>query len=137
MVIADNLKDYTFWIHYPYYQGLGTVTNLVLLFGYSMQIFADFAGYSLIAIGIAAVFGYHLPENFDFPYISRSITEFWRRWHISLSTWLREYLYIPLGGNRKGKMRTYINLMLVMTLGECGMVQLGVMPSGDFFMGWD
>lgn len=117
MVIADNLKDYTFWIDYPYYQGLGTVTNLVLLFGYSMQIFADFAGYSLIAIGIAAVFGYHLPENFDFPYISRSITEFWRRWHISLSTWLREYLYIPLGGNRKGKTRTYINLMLVMTLG--------------------
>ncbi|MEB3829833.1 MBOAT family protein [Phormidium sp. CCY1219] len=117
MVIADNLKDYTFWIDYPYYQGLGTVTNLVLLFGYSMQIFADFAGYSLIAIGIAAAFGYRLPDNFNFPYISRSITEFWRRWHISLSTWLRDYLYIPLGGNRKGKTRTYFNLMLVMTLG--------------------
>lgn len=117
MFVADNLKDYTFWITYPYYQSLGTSTNLVLLFGYSMQIFADFAGYSLIAIGIAASFGYTLPENFDFPYISRSISEFWRRWHISLSTWLRYYLYIPLGGNRKGKIRTYVNLIIVMTLG--------------------
>ncbi|MBW4679121.1 MAG: MBOAT family protein [Microcoleus vaginatus WJT46-NPBG5] len=117
MVVADNLKDYTFWINYPYYQGLGTVTNLVLLFGYSMQIFADFAGYSLIAIGLGAAFGYTLPENFNFPYISRSLSEFWRRWHISLSTWLRDYLYIPLGGNRKGEVRTYINLMVVMTLG--------------------
>lgn len=117
MVIADNLKDYTYWITYPYYQGLGTVTNLVLLFGYSMQIFADFAGYSLIAIGVAAAFGYQLPDNFNFPYISCSIAEFWRRWHISLSTWLRDYLYFPLGGNRKGKVRTYINLMIVMTLG--------------------
>ncbi|MCT7989259.1 MBOAT family O-acyltransferase [Laspinema olomoucense] len=117
MVIADNLKDYTFWIDYPYYQRLGTVTNLVLLFGYSMQIFADFAGYSSIALGIAAAFGYKLLENFNFPYISRSITEFWRRWHISLSNWLRDYLYIPLGGNRKGKIRTYLNLIIVMSLG--------------------
>lgn len=117
MVIADNLKDYTFWITYPYYQTQGTLTNLVLLFGYSMQIFADFAGYSLIAIGLAASFGYTLPQNFNFPYISRSIAEFWRRWHISLSTWLKYYLYIPLGGNRKGNIRTYINLMIVMTLG--------------------
>jgi len=117
MVIADNLKDYTFWIAYPYYQKFSTVTDLALLFGYSMQIFADFAGYSLIAIGLAAAFGYVLPDNFNFPYISRSISEFWRRWHISLSTWLRDYLYFPLGGNRKGKIRTYINLMVVMTLG--------------------
>lgn len=117
MVIADNLKDYTFWISYPYYEGLSTLTNLVLLFGYSMQIFADFAGYSLIAIGIGAAFGYTLPQNFNFPYISRSITEFWRRWHISLSMWLRDYLYIPLGGNRKGHFRTYFNLTIVMALG--------------------
>jgi alginate O-acetyltransferase complex protein AlgI len=117
MVIADNLKDYTFWLSYPYYQGLGTITNLTLLFGYSMQIFADFAGYSLIAIGLAAALGYTIPDNFDFPYISRSLSEFWRRWHISLSTWLRDYLYFPLGGNRKGKIRTYVNLMTVMTLG--------------------
>lgn len=117
MGIADNLKDYTFWITYPYYQGLGTITNLTLLFGYSMQIFADFAGYSLVAIGLGAAFGYNLPRNFNFPYISLSIAEFWRRWHISLSTWLKSYLYIPLGGNRKGNIRTYINLIVVMVLG--------------------
>ncbi len=117
MVVADNLKDYTFWIDYPYYQGLGSITNIFLLFGYSMQIFADFAGYSLIAIGLAAAFGYYLMENFEFPYISQSIAEFWRRWHISLSSWLKSYLYIPLGGNRKGEIRTYLNLMIVMALG--------------------
>ncbi len=117
MVVADNLKDYTYYIAYPYYEGFGTVTCLVLLFGYSIQIFADFAGYSLIAIGLAAALGYTLPPNFNFPYISRSLSEFWRRWHISLSTWLRDYLYIPLGGNRLGKRRTYLNLMIVMGLG--------------------
>ncbi len=115
MVIADNLKDYTYFINY--YKGLGGSTGIILLFGYSMQIFADFAGYSLIAIGTAAAFGYTLSPNFNFPYISRSLSEFWRRWHISLSTWLKEYLYIPLGGNRKGKLRTYLNLIIVMTLG--------------------
>jgi alginate O-acetyltransferase complex protein AlgI len=82
-----------------------------------MQIFADFAGYSLIAIGAAAVFGYRLPDNFNFPYIAQSVSEFWRRWHISLSSWLREYLYYSLGGNRKSAARTYINLLLVMFLG--------------------
>jgi len=89
----------------------------LLLFGYSIQIFADFAGYSLIAIGLGKLFGYHLPDNFNFPYIASSFSEFWRRWHISLSTWLRDYLYIPLGGNRKGEVRTYINLFIVMLLG--------------------
>ena len=117
MTIADNLKDYTFWIAFPYYQSLSTLTGLVLLFGYSIQIFADFAGYSLIAIGTAAAFGYNLPQNFNFPYISRSLAEFWSRWHISLSSWLKDYLYIPLGGNRKGKLRTYLNLAIVMILG--------------------
>ncbi|WP_310429104.1 MBOAT family O-acyltransferase [Chamaesiphon sp. VAR_48_metabat_135_sub] len=117
MVVADNLKDYTFWIAFPYYQTLSTLTCIVLLLGYSMQIFADFAGYSLIAVGLASVLGYELPQNFNFPYISRSITEFWRRWHISLSNWLRDYLYISLGGNRKGELRTYANLMIVMLLG--------------------
>jgi alginate O-acetyltransferase complex protein AlgI len=117
MVVADNLKDYTFWIAYPYYRAIDSVTNCTLLFGYSIQIFADFAGYSLIAIGLGGLFGYTLPQNFNMPYISRSIGEFWRRWHISLSTWLRDYLYIPLGGNRLGGVRTYINLMLVMLLG--------------------
>jgi alginate O-acetyltransferase complex protein AlgI len=82
-----------------------------------MQIFADFAGYSLMALGLAGLFGYRLPINFNFPYLSASITEFWRRWHISLSNWLRDYLYFPLGGNRKGSLRTYVNLFLVMFIG--------------------
>jgi alginate O-acetyltransferase complex protein AlgI len=90
---------------------------VALLFGFSMQIFADFAGYSLIAIGLGHLFGYTLPTNFNFPYLSRSFAEFWKRWHISLSSWLRDYLYFPLGGNRKGKIRTYLNLFIVMFLG--------------------
>lgn len=117
MVVADNLKDFTFWIAYPYFQGHSALTLITMLFGYSCQIFADFAGYSLIAIGLARLFGYHFKDNFNFPYISTSFQEFWKRWHISLSSFLMEYLYIPLGGNRKGKVRTYINLMIVMLLG--------------------
>lgn len=117
MVIADNLKDQTFWISFPYFEGHSSLTLLVLLIGYSAQIFADFAGYSLIALGLAGLFGYRLEENFNFPYISKSFSEFWRRWHISLSTFLKEYLYIPLGGNRKGNFRTYLNLMITMFLG--------------------
>lgn len=117
MVIADNLKEFTFWITFPYFQGLKTLSLLSLLLGYSFQIFADFAGYSLIAIGLARLFGYKFRDNFNFPYISTSFKEFWKRWHISLSSFLMEYLYIPLGGNKKGKIRTYINLMLTMVLG--------------------
>lgn len=117
MVIADNMKDFTFWIAYPYFELRGTGSLVLMLFGYAMQIFADFAGYSLIAIGVAALFGYRLPTNFNFPYISSSFREFWKRWHITLSQFLMEYLYISLGGNRKGKVRTYVNLLLTMMLG--------------------
>lgn len=116
-VVADNIKDQTFWISFPYFQTLSSVDLIAMLFGYSMQIFADFAGYSYIALGSARLFGYKLIENFNWPYISTSFSEFWRRWHISLSSFLREYLYIPLGGNRKGTLRTYINLFIVMFLG--------------------
>ncbi len=84
---------------------------------YAFQIYFDFSGYSDMAIGLALMLGFVLIQNFDSPYKSRSITEFWRRWHISLSTWLRDYLYKPLGGNRKGPVRTYVNLMTVMLLG--------------------
>jgi alginate O-acetyltransferase complex protein AlgI len=84
---------------------------------YAFQIYFDFSGYSDMAIGLGLMFGFVFARNFDLPYRSESITEFWRRWHISLSTWLREYLYIPLGGNRKGDVRTYINLFLTMLLG--------------------
>ena len=84
---------------------------------YMIQLYFDFSGYSDMAIGLGLMIGFRFRPNFDTPYISRSITEFWRRWHISLSVWLRDYLYIPLGGNRKGAARTYVNLMLVMFLG--------------------
>ncbi len=117
MVVADNLKNFTFWIAFPYFQKHSTLTLCTMLFGYSCQIFADFAGYSLIAIGLARLFGYTFKDNFNFPYISTSFREFWKRWHISLSSFLMEYLYIPLGGNRKGRVRTYINLFIVMLLG--------------------
>ncbi len=117
MVVADNLKDHTALMVYPYFETWSSLTLLALLFGYSMQIFADFAGYSLIALGLAALFGYSFPANFNFPYVASSFSDFWRRWHISLSNFLREYLYIPLGGNRRGVFRTYANLMLTMILG--------------------
>lgn len=80
---------------------------------YTLQLYYDFSGYSDSAIGLARMFGFRFPENFDYPYLSRSVTEFWRRWHITLGAWFREYLYIPLGGNRKGAFRTYLNLFLV------------------------
>lgn len=80
---------------------------------YMLQIYFDFSGYSDMSIGISKMFGFEVPENFNLPYISQSITEFWRRWHISLSTWFKQYLYIPLGGNRKGKFKTYRNLLIV------------------------
>ena len=83
---------------------------------YAFQIYYDFSGYSDMAIGLGKIFGFRFPENFNYPYISKSITEFWRRWHITLSSWFREYLYIPLGGNRKGKPRTYLNLFIVWSL---------------------
>jgi alginate O-acetyltransferase complex protein AlgI len=86
-------------------------------FAYTVQLYFDFSGYSLMAIGLGLMIGFRLIKNFDAPYMSLSITEFWRRWHISLSTWLREYLYISLGGNRKGKFRTYFNLWITMVLG--------------------
>jgi len=84
---------------------------------YAFQIYFDFSGYSDMAIGLGLMLGFVFPKNFDSPYRSQSITEFWHRWHISLSTWLRDYLYVPLGGNRKGPLRTYVNLFIVMLLG--------------------
>ncbi len=92
---------------------LGTVNVWILAILYTLQIYFDFSGYSDMAIGLGKMFGFDFMENFNYPYISSSIREFWRRWHISLSTWFREYLYIPLGGNRKGQIRTYVNLLIV------------------------
>lgn len=93
------------------------VENLLGIYGYALQIYCDFSGYSDMAIGIALLLGFHFPQNFNSPYKAESVTEFWHRWHISLSTWLRDYLYISLGGNRKGRFRTYLNLFLTMLLG--------------------
>lgn len=95
----------------------GWLENLMAVYGYGIQIYCDFSGYSDMANGIATLLGFTLPINFLSPYKADSLTDFWRRWHISLSTWLRDYLYIPLGGNRKGRVRTYINLLLTMLLG--------------------
>ncbi len=90
---------------------------LLGLYGYTLQIYCDFSAYSDIAIGTALLFGYHFPINFNAPYFGVTLQEFWRRWHISLSSWLRDYLYIPLGGSRKGEMRTKVNLLLTFLLG--------------------
>jgi D-alanyl-lipoteichoic acid acyltransferase DltB (MBOAT superfamily) len=94
-----------------------SVALLVGLYAFALQIYGDFSGYTDIARGTSRLMGIELMENFNQPYLSRNITAFWRTWHISLSTWLWDYLYIPLGGNRKGRVATYRNLMLVMLLG--------------------
>jgi D-alanyl-lipoteichoic acid acyltransferase DltB (MBOAT superfamily) len=91
--------------------------NLMSVYGYAIQIYCDFSGYTDIAIGLALLLGFRLTINFNSPYQAVSITDFWRRWHISLSTWLRDYLYISLGGNRKGRFRTYLHLLITMLLG--------------------
>lgn len=99
--------------------GLSTPVAWLGIFAFTIQIYFDFSGYSDMAIGLGHMFGFRFLENFDHPYVARSITEFWRRWHISLSNWFRDYLYIPLGGNRSGLGRTYFNLVLVFFL--CGL----------------
>ncbi|MBN8677674.1 MAG: MBOAT family protein [Chitinophagales bacterium] len=116
LAIADSLAPFV----EQCFQAPETFGSMHLLLGvvfYSFQIYCDFSGYSDIAIGLARMMGYDFPENFRTPYFSRSFSEFWTRWHISLSSWLRDYLYIPLGGNRGGKWMTYRNNMLTMLLG--------------------
>jgi D-alanyl-lipoteichoic acid acyltransferase DltB (MBOAT superfamily) len=111
--IAINLVDRVFDAP-AIYSGF---ENLLAIYGYGLQIYCDFSGYTDIAIGVALILGFRLPVNFNSPYKATSIVDFWKRWHISLSQWLRDYLYISLGGNRKGKIRTYMNLMITMLLG--------------------
>ncbi|MBO7067093.1 MAG: MBOAT family protein [Bacteroidaceae bacterium] len=114
-VVADYIAQYNNWIFDSplTYSGF---ENLMGLLGFSMQIYLDFSGYSDISIGIAALMGIRLRENFRFPYQSLNVTEFWHRWHISLSTWFRDYVYVPLGGNRNGKVRTGINCLITFLL---------------------
>ena len=94
-----------------------SLETLVGIFGYSVQIYCDFSAYSDIAIGLALLLGFELPDNFDAPYTARTLQDFWRRWHMTLSSWLRDYLYIPLGGSRRGERRTTVNIMVTMLLG--------------------
>ena len=111
MVIADRISIYVDSVYENLY-AVGTMETLFAAIGFSIQIYCDFAAYSTIAIGAAKVMGFELMENFDTPYFATSIKDFWRRWHISLSTWFRDYLYIPMGGNRKGKIRKYFNVLI-------------------------
>jgi len=111
--IAVNFIDRVFSNPQMY----GGIENLLALYGYSIQVYLDFSGYTDIAIGVALLLGFRLPMNFNSPYKAQNTGEFWKRWHISLSSWLKDYLYIPLGGSKKGKFRTNINLMITMLLG--------------------
>ena len=120
-IVADYLAQYNDLIFavdpatgLPGYSGFETMMGII---GYTMQIYCDFSGYSDMAIGLALIMGFRLAQNFNFPYKSRNLTDFWRRWHISLSSWLRDYIYIPLGGNRKGTRRTYVNNFATMVIG--------------------
>lgn len=115
-IIADYISQYNDLIFTSpgSYSGFETLMGII---GYMMQIYCDFSGYSDMAIGLALIMGFKLAKNFNFPYKSQNLTDFWRRWHISLSTWLRDYIYIPLGGNRKGTFRTYINNFVTMLIG--------------------
>lgn len=113
MLFANTFAATVDWMMEKPLAQLGTVNAWMLAVLYTLQIYFDFSGYSDMAIGLGKMFGFDFMENFNYPYISTSIREFWRRWHISLSTWFREYLYIPLGGNRKGQVRTYVNLLIV------------------------
>ncbi|PID29353.1 MAG: alginate acetyltransferase [Candidatus Cloacimonadota bacterium] len=116
LLIADTLAYFVDYV-FANPSVFDSYTIWAAVVAYTIQIFCDFSGYSYMAIGIAKIIGFDLPENFRSPYIALNITQFWRRWHISLSTWLRDYLYISLGGNRKGSFRTYQNLFLTMVLG--------------------
>lgn len=111
--ISVNFVDRVFEMPQMY----SAFENLMAVYGYALQIYCDFSGYTDIAIALALLLGFRLPSNFNSPYKSHNITDFWRRWHISLSSWLKDYLYISLGGNRKGKFRRYINLLLTMLIG--------------------
>ena len=119
MLIADTLGSVVDQIFSVPADQLPAATAWLGIICFTIQLYFDFSGYTDMAIGLARMFGFRLMENFNYPYISSSIREFWRRWHISMSKWFRDYLYIPLGGNRQGNLRTYLNLLIVFFL--CGL----------------
>ncbi len=115
-LIADNIGSYVNWNMRFGVDGMTPFDSWMTLAGFAAQIYADFSGYSDMAIGFALMLGFRLPANFHYPYRSTTLTEFWRRWHISLSYWFRDYVYIPLGGSRSGEIRSYLNLLMVFFL---------------------
>ena len=117
VVIANHLATHLVDDVFAAPKEHSSLEMLVGIYGYAVQIFADFCGYTNIAIGVALLLGFEFPQNFNAPYAAVSLQDFWRRWHMTLSRWLRDYLYIPLGGNRKGRLLTYRNLLLTMLLG--------------------
>lgn len=135
MVIADRaaiLVDHVYDTYWMY----GSIELILASILFAVQIYCDFASYSLIAIGSARIMGFHLMENFNTPYFSCSIKDFWRRWHISLSTWFRDYLYIPLGGSRCGKEKKYRNLIITFLVSGLWHVPAGIMFFGAGCMGF-
>ena len=116
IVLADRLSVFVNQV-YGTPKAFGSLTVLLAVIAYSFQIYFDFSGYSDMAIGIAKILGFDLPRNFNLPYLAHNVAELWKRWHISLSSWLMDYLYIPLGGSRRGTFRTYLNLILTMVIG--------------------
>ena len=113
VLIANNIGAFWSEIEGRGFGGVGTIIAWMSVLAFALQIYFDFSGYSLMAIGLGKILGFNFPRNFNYPYISKSITEFWRRWHITLGSWFKEYVYIPLGGNRVGRLRLYINLFIV------------------------
>ena len=116
IVLADRLSVFVDQV-YNHTMSFSSITVFLATIAYSLLIYFDFSGYSDMAIGISKIFNINLPRNFNMPYISHNVTEFWKRWHITLSSWLQEYVYISMGGNRKGTFRTYLNLILTMVIG--------------------
>ena len=113
VLIANNIGMLWTEVQNLGFTNVSTPLAWLGILAYSLQIYFDFSGYSLMAIGLGKMLGFNFPQNFNYPYISKSITEFWRRWHMTLGSWFREYVYIPLGGNRVGKGRMYFNLFVV------------------------
>ena len=113
VLIANNIGAFWTEIERKGFSNIGSIIAWLSVLSFALQIYFDFSGYSLMAIGLGKMLGFNFPKNFNYPYISKNISEFWRRWHIILGAWFKEYVYIPLGGNRVGKLRLYVNLFIV------------------------
>lgn len=113
VLIANNIGAFWTEIEGKGFSNIGSIIAWLSVLSFALQIYFDFSGYSLMAIGLGKMLGFNFPKNFNYPYISKNISEFWRRWHITLGAWFKEYVYIPLGGNRVGKLRLYVNLFIV------------------------